>query len=190
MVLSTLILSAAVFSVSKNSVYSQNTTEDKKSEENIVFLDWTEIAKIVGLSTILSGSLSAFLTHFLSIKKLKEEHSLSIKKLKEEIRITKLENKTRIYSEIKSIITRMIKNPEYRNEVEPIEKLKKTIDEIDKILIPNSYLIDTNIQDKWWEVRYSLREATRHSSVENWGECKNNVQQMHDLLQNEFNSMT
>jgi len=38
-----------------------------------VSLDWSEIVKIVGLAGIISGSLSAFLTHHFSIKKIEKE---------------------------------------------------------------------------------------------------------------------
>jgi hypothetical protein len=60
---------------------------------------------------------------------------------------------------VKSYLDKMMANPEFQNGIESTEKLKDTIDEIDKILIPHYYLANDNIQKKWWEVRYSLKSA-------------------------------
>jgi Na+-transporting methylmalonyl-CoA/oxaloacetate decarboxylase gamma subunit len=183
-VLSILIALVGFFSTLINSVYSQNITEEKKSENNIVVLDWKQIAEIVGLSTILGGLLSAYLTHRFSIKELKEEHVLSIQKLEKEIRINKTEDRKKIYDQIKFHLDRMTQNPDYKSATEAFDKLWDTVDDIDAILMPNYHLISDKIRKEWWQVRYGLRDAfiPGKSSVK-FEEFKKKVSKMDNSLQ-------
>jgi membrane associated rhomboid family serine protease len=55
-------------------ILTTNQSQIFAAEPNTnVSLDWSEIVKIVGLAGIISGSLSAFLTHHFSIKKIEKE---------------------------------------------------------------------------------------------------------------------
>ena len=139
-------------------------------------LDWLETAKIVGLAGIISGSLSAFLTHHFSIKKIEKE-----------MQIKKIEETKKFYGRIKSYLDRMLANPDFHIRNEPTDKLQARIDDIDMILMPDYYLASDSVQRKWWKLRESWKLSKLN--LNEFGNFKQQVEEMDKILGNELSRL-
>lgn len=133
------------------------------------------IAGIVGLSSIVSGGISAFVNLFLENHRSKKK-----RKLKDVL------NKHLFYKDIIYELERMLSSSRFQKATEPETEVEEKFNEIHKIMRENYLLVDEEIKDEWHNVSGNWREYFQHDPRLRL-ELAQKVIKLRDLLVKNYN---